>query len=312
MNILVTGGAGFIGSHLAEELATEDNTVYIYDDLSSGYENNLPDNKFIIFKNKKIQDESLNNFPRFECIYHLAAQASVPLSMAKFYESSQNNLLSTLKVFELAKEFNAPLVYASSSAVYGNLPVGNDEIIKYDILSPYALDKLTMEEYARLCFQIYGVKSIGLRFFNVYGPRQDPTNPYSGVISIFIDNFLSKKPVIINGGYQTRDFIYVKDIVTSLIGSMEVLNKRNICEVVNVGTGISTTIDELFIKLTKIFNYTPQFFHKELPVGDPEVSSGNFSRLRTILELDNENFHSMDFGLMKTVEFFLKNYVEGR
>jgi len=195
MKYLVTGGAGFIGSNLTDELLKSDCEVIVVDDLSSGYEGNLESHPNLQLLKTKIQDTDSGCFKGINGIFHLAAQASVPISITDFYSSSLNNIDSSLKIFEYAKIYNVPVVYASSSAIYGNLPVGDDEKQIYEILSPYAQDKLTIEKYAKLFYDIYKINSIGLRFFNVYGPRQDPTSPYSGVISVFVDKFLNKLPV---------------------------------------------------------------------------------------------------------------------
>lgn len=310
MKFLVTGGAGFIGSHLTEELLNDGHSVCVYDDLSSGYESNLPKHEALTFKRKKIQDEKIEEIGEVDGIFHLGAQASVPISIEQFYESSNNNLSSSLKVFEIAKKYDVPVVYASSSAIYGNLPVGDDEKPIYEILSPYAQDKLTLEEYAKLFYEIYQISSIGLRFFNVYGPRQDPTNPYSGVISVFIDRFIKNLPVFINGGYQTRDFIYVKDIVRVLIKSMEFANSQKGYDFINVGTGLSTTVDELYDKLSFIFNYKPKKIYKPLPLGDPDKSSGTFNKLIGILKINQSAFSGLDYGLQRTINYFKAIYNE--
>ena len=234
----------------------------------------------------------------------MAAQASVPYSIDHFFESSKNNILSALKVFEWSKDQNIPVVYASSSAVYGNLLLGDDTEIKYNILSPYAQDKLTIEHYAAMMFDIYNVNSIGLRLFNVYGPRQDPTNPYSGVISIFIDRILKGNPVTINGGFQTRDFIYVQDVVNVMVDSMELLFEKNICKNFNVGTGQSVSINELFSIIKNIMNTDPEVVRKNLPSGDPEQSSGTYTKIKEILGIDISLFSDLRSGLIKTIEYF--------
>ncbi len=310
MNYLVTGGAGFIGSHLTEELLESGHLVYVFDDLSSGYESNLAVHESLSFIRKRIQDVSLQEFGKIDGIFHLAAQASVPISIEKFYESSSNNLISSLKVFEIAKYCVIPVVYASSSAIYGNLPIGDDQKPIYDILSPYAQDKLVLEKYAKLFFELYQISSIGLRFFNVYGPKQDPSNPYSGVISVFIDKFLKKLPVTVNGGYQTRDFIYVKDIVRILIRAMALAKSNKIYESINVGTGLSITIDEIYRKLTNIFSLKPHVIYKPLPFGDPEKSSGIFNKLNQLLHTDQSEFYSIDYGLKQTADYFKGIYDE--
>ena len=182
MKYIVTGGAGFIGSHLCEALIKQNNKVIAIDDLSSGFKNNLLEDKRLNLIVDKVQDVDFKQFTDIVGIFHLAAQASVPISVEDFYLSSVNNLQSSLWVFELARKLNIPVVYASSSAIYGNLPIGDDILNKFEIISPYAQDKLTLEHYAQLCFNLYNVSSVGLRFFNVYGPKHDPKSPYSGVI----------------------------------------------------------------------------------------------------------------------------------
>jgi nucleoside-diphosphate-sugar epimerase len=304
MRYLVTGGAGFIGSNLTEQLIKDGHEIIVVDDISSGFLKNLPSNLKFQFIKAKIQDTKIEQLKGIEGIFHLAAQASVPVSIDNLYSSSINNLASSIYVFEIAKTFNIPVVYASSSAIYGNLPIGDDEKNEFDILSPYALDKLAMEEYANLCFRLYNVSSIGLRFFNVYGPKQDPKNPYSGVISVFIDRFIQKKPVVINSGYQTRDFIYIEDIVSILIKAMQRAKQNEQVEHFNAGTGVEITINSLFEKLTEIFNYRPEIIRRPLPVGDPEKSSGTYNILFQILNMNPDDFTKIDVGLNETVNYF--------
>ncbi|TAL72237.1 MAG: NAD-dependent epimerase/dehydratase family protein [Bacteroidetes bacterium] len=304
MKYLVTGGAGFIGSNLTEYLIKEGHEIIIVDDLSSGFLKNLSGDRNLQFIKARIQDTGIEKLKSIEGIFHLAAQASVPVSIDNFYSSSINNLSSSIYVFEIAKTFKIPVVYASSSAIYGNLPFGDDEINEFDILSPYAQDKLAMEEYAKLCFRLYNVSSIGLRFFNVYGPKQDPKNPYSGVISIFIDRFIQKKPVLINGGNQTRDFIFIKDIVNVLIKSMETANNNYQFNFFNVGTGVEININTLYEKLVEIFNYRPEIIRKPLPEGDPERSSGSYKKLFREMKIIPGDFTKLNKGLKETVNYF--------
>lgn len=303
---LVTGGAGFIGSHLATKLIAGDNNVVIVDDLSSGYKENIPTSNKIELIINKIQNVTHEEIGKVDGIFHLAAQVSVPISMEKFYHSSKNNLLSMLKVFDLAKFLDVPLVYASSSAVYGNLPLGDESKTKFDIISPYAQDKLTMEYYAAMMFDVYNVKSLGLRFYNVYGPKQDPLNPYSGVISIFINRMLRGDRVTINGGHQTRDFIYVQDIVDVMNQSMQLLDKKALCDYFNVGTGKSVSVKQLFNNLKDILNVDPKIIIKELPFGDPERSEGTFNKINKILDINIEKFTDLKTGLAETVKFFYR------
>ena len=300
---LVTGGAGFIGSHLLDRLINENNHVICIDDLSTGSESYLPQSDKLNFREIKIQDIETNHISKnIDGIFHLAAQASVPVSIEEFYQSSANNILGTLKVWDLAKQYNIPIIYASSSAVYGNLPLGDDQIDKYDIISPYAQDKLTMEHYARICWDIYQTPSIGLRFFNVYGPRQDPQNPYSGVISVFADRLLNNKSVTVNGGYQTRDFIYVEDIVKVMVESMNHILNSKCCEVFNVGTGISITIDNLLSIVSNIIKVKPEILLKDLPSGDSEKSDGTYQKIKDIINVNIEKFIKLEDGLSYTIK----------
>jgi len=306
MKYIITGGAGFIGSHLVEELIL-DNEIIIVDDLTSGYLKNISHLSNVSFIEKPIQE--INSDPLLkdiDGIFHLAAQTSAPRSIDEFYSSSSNNLLSTIKVFDWAKKYKIPVVYASSSAIYGNLPEGDDRSDKFDILSPYAQDKLTMEHYAKMAHDIYDVSSVGFRFFNVYGPRQDPSSPYSGVISIFVDRMLKDLPVEINGGYQTRDFVYVKNVCEVMIKAMTKLQHDSICNVLNVGTGVSSTIDELLIIIRKLMNTNPEVVRKNLPKGDPERSSGNYTKLQDTLKIDTTSFIELSEGLRATISY-IKN-----
>jgi UDP-glucose 4-epimerase len=307
MKYLVTGGAGFIGSHLCEELTRMNHNVIAVDDLSTGFKSNLPDLQNIEFVFERIQALTDNYFIGLDGIFHLAAQASVPISIKDFYQSTINNLESSVKVFDMARRYGFPVVFASSSAIYGNLPLGDDNTKNINILSPYALDKLTIENYASLCYDLYGIGSIGLRFFNVYGPRQDPESPYSGVISIFLDRFINHQTVSINGGHQTRDFIFVKDIVNALVNSMSSLKQNIRCVNFNVGTGKSISIDNLFEKLCEIFEYKPEIQYNPLDKSDPVRSDGVFTKLVEELKITTSDFVSIDQGLIETVKYYTKS-----
>ena len=211
MKYLITGGAGFIGSHLIELLIKKKFKVACVDDLSSGNLSNLSSVvKKIEFYKERIEIFDFNKLTKINGIIHLAAQTSVPRSISHFHDSSSNNLLGAIKVIDFCKSNNIPLVYASSSAIYGNLGKGNDEINKVDLLSPYAVDKYSMELYAQTAHKNSQLSSLGLRFFNVYGPRQDPQNPYSGVISIFANRLLKGQKLIINGGQQNEILFMLK------------------------------------------------------------------------------------------------------
>lgn len=308
---VVTGGAGFIGSHLVERLDEDGASIVVIDDLSAGYEANLKGrSQRVELQIARVEDVDFERLGRIDAVFHLAAQASVPLSISDPYGSSSRNLLSTLKVIDHCSKAQIPLVYASSSAVYGNLPVGAEDA-GIDLLSPYAADKYVAEIYCAVAHRLYALRSFGLRFFNVYGPRQDPKNPYSGVISIFADRMLRGQPITINGGYQTRDFIYVGDVVRGILRAYEVLRVESIAAVSNLLTGKSTSIEDLVSALSKILNVEPQRQYRPLPPGDPEASSGDVGHMRRMLGLELERFTSFEEGLARTVEWMRESIEKG-
>jgi len=297
---LITGCAGFIGSNLVKNLYKNYELILV-DDLSEGSVKHLP--KILRKKliKKKIQNIKKLNASKIRGIFHLAAQASAPLSLKEFYKSTSNNLSSSIKVFEFSKKYSIPVVYASSSAIYGNLPLGNDEIKKFSIMSPYAQDKLTMEHYAKISYKFFRISSVGLRLFNVYGPGQTAKSPYSAVIPIFIYRMLKKLPITINGGFQTRDFIYVKDVIEVMKKSMDKAQKRRLCKNFNLGTGRSVKIDTLFNLIKKIMKANPRLIRKKLQKYDPKKSFGTFKKLNIFLNIKKNNFTKIEEGLVETI-----------
>ena len=307
-NILVTGGGGFIGSHVCDELIRLGNTLTVIDDLSTGNIENLQGIvNDIDFYEEKIETFNLNSLKDIGAIIHLAAQTSVPLSIEKFKDSSNSNINGCLNIIDYSKEKGIPLVYASSSAVYGNLPIGDDSSMNTDLISPYAVDKYTMELYGKMANALYQLPNIGLRFFNVYGERQDPSSQYSGVISVFIDQMLNQQQVTIHGGHQTRDFIYVSNIVESIIASLSLLKKRRIFENINVLTGVSTSINELFKILAQHIDYNISPKYTDLLLGDPIESGGTIAKLQSRLMLDPNVFKTLNEGLLRTIKSIDKN-----
>ena len=297
---LITGCAGFIGSNLVKNLYKNYELILV-DDLSEGTLINLPGVLRKKLIKKKIQNIKKLNTIKLKGIFHLAAQASVSLSLEEFYKSTSNNLLSSIKVFEFSKKYSIPVVYASSSAVYGNLSLGHDEIKKFSILSPYAQDKLSIEDYAKMSYEIFNMSSVGLRLFNVYGPGQTAKSPYSAVIPIFIYRMLKNLPITINGGFQTRDFIYVDDVIDVMKKSMEKIQKKTICKSFNLGTGRSVKIDVLFNLIKKIIGVNPRLIKKRLEKYDPKKSSGTFKKINNFLNFKKKNFTKIEEGLVKTV-----------
>jgi UDP-glucose 4-epimerase len=304
MRFLVTGGAGFIGSHLCDFLIKKSHSLVVIDDLSAGDLGNLISViEAIEFYQVKIEKFDFEEIGRVDAVIHLAAQASVPVSIERFRDSSSTNLLGTISVLDYCRSYDIPLVYASSSAIYGDLVLGDDECEKIDLLSPYAVDKYVMEVYAKAAFRLYGLSSIGLRFFNVYGPRQDPKSPYSGVISIFADRLINGESIVINGGHQTRDFVYVDDVVNCLYRSLKVCLASSTCEQINVLTGSSVSIDELVIMLSKDINVDVDKTYQALPEGDPEQSNGTTGKMVRLLRADLHGMVRIEVGLSETIKF---------
>jgi len=304
MHILVTGGAGFIGSNLCDYLILKGYKVSVIDDLSSGDISNLSSiiDK-IYFYQENIEVFNFNKLSNIDSVIHLAAQVSVSVSISSFGTSSSSNILGAIRVIDYCRLNQVPLIYASSAALYGNLEVSDDLNSKIDLLSPYATDKYMLETYAKTAFKNYQLSSIGLRFFNVYGPRQDPSNAYSGVISIFIDRLLGNKNIIINGGYQTRDFIYVEDVVKVIFKSVLIAKNTVLCEQVNVLTGRSISIDELANILMEEMAVNSEKEYNVLPEGDPKGSRGTIEKIQSLLKIDLNNMISIKNGLSKTVKF---------
>ncbi len=303
---VVTGGCGFIGSHLVELLVSMDHSVTVIDDLSSGFRSNIEDiQSDITLIQEKVEQFNFESLGEIACVFHLAAQASVPYSIDQFFISSSTNMLSTFRVIEFCAVRKIPMVYATSSAVYGNLPFGG-ETAGIELLSPYAVDKYCMEMYTAANFNLKGLPSFGLRFFNVYGPRQDASNPYSGVISLFVDRLSRGEPITINGGYQTRDFVFVKDVVNCLYKAYNYLLENKAAKVANVLTGKSITIDELVAIIASTMNVKPVCHYRELPAGDPESSLGSTLLMEGLLNVNTENFVDIESGLKETINYMIK------
>ena len=240
---LVTGGAGFIGSHLVEGLLAAGHGVRVLDDLSTGKRENLGNEVELVVAS--VVDRKAVRSAMEECdgAFHLAAIASVAKCNEDWAGAHQVNLTGTINVFEAAGI--RPVVYASSAAVFGDTPdMPLSETSRTAPLSAYGADKLGCEQHARAGAIVHGLPSTGLRFFNVYGPRQDPSSPYSGVISIFANRLMAGQDVTVFGdGEQTRDFVYVGDVVQALIRSMDSTTRG--ARVFNVCTGRSTSLLQL-------------------------------------------------------------------
>jgi len=309
--ILVTGGAGFIGSHLVEELLKRNYFVKILDNFSTGKLENLAHldrNKIQIIKGDVSHFEDVFEAAQHvEAIYHEAALVSVPLSIQNPQLSFQTNSLGSFNVFETARCLNiSKVIYASSAAVYGtnqHLPLKETELC--EPLSPYALEKHYTEQLAHLYFHLYGISSVGLRYFNVYGERQDPTSPYSGVISIFVDKLLKDQNITIFGdGEQTRDFIYVKDVISANILALQYSEKN--AQVFNVGTQQITTLNQLLTTLQNQLNVACVPHYQESRAGDIKHSCANNSKLKETLHWKSE--YLLDEGLVHYLTWHNNNH----
>jgi len=276
---LVTGGAGFIGSHLVEALLDEGHAVRVLDDLSSGQRKNLPWQAEMIEADVTDPEVVDRAFDGVDGCFHLAAIASVVRSHREWLRTHQVNLTGTINVFDQARPSRrrreVPVVYASTAAIYGNcgnVPV--DEESPAAPLSAYGADKHACELHARVAGAIHGVPTVGLRFFNLYGPRQDPLSPYSGVVSIFADRLLRGEPVEIFGdGEQARDFTYIADAVGALRRAMRVASTSAF--VFNVCTGRVTSVRGLAQTMAELCGTELIVHHRSARCGEVRISIGD-------------------------------------
>ena len=287
--ILVTGGAGFIGSTLANTLLRNDNQVTVIDDLSMGDFANLNEASNLTKIEATITDKELLKQviteKDFEYIFHLGAVASVADSVARPYETHKVNFDSTMTILEILRENKNSLkrfVFSSSAAVYGDeptLPKKEESVIRP--LTPYAIDKFASEKMAMIYYNLYDIPASATRFFNVYGPNQNPNSPYSGFISILVNRLRENTDLTIFGdGEQSRDFVYIEDVIQALL--LIATSNQSLGEVYNVGTGIKNTINDL----TK---FAQKFANKELSIkydaarqGDIKDSLSDVSKLESI------------------------------
>jgi len=297
--IVVTGGAGFIGSHIAWELV-KDNDVVIIDNLYTGKEENVPPGAKLVRADIRDYESIAELISHADYVFHEAAQVSVVESVRDPIFTEEVNVIGTLNILKALLEGQGKLIFASSAAVYGdnpNLPLRETE--RPRPLSPYGVTKATAEEYLRVFNELYGVPTVALRYFNVFGPRQS-ANQYAGVISIFINRALKNEPLVIYGdGKQTRDFIYVKDVVRANILAAE--SRRSNGKVFNVATGRQTTILELAMKVIEITGANSSVLFDKPRPGDIRHSLADISEIKG---LGFEPEWSLEEGLKKTVEWY--------
>lgn len=304
--ILVTGGAGFIGSHLADELIKKGHEVVVVDNLSTGSKLNL--NKKAKFYKVDIQDKKINNVflkEKPDIVFHFAAQINVRRSVESPMEDAKINICGSLNILENCKKFRIKKIIFSSTggAIYGdaNIIPTPEDYAEYP-LSPYGIAKLATEKYLNYYNKVFGVSFVVLRFANVYGPRQNSKGE-AGVIAIFCDKIFSGKQPIINGdGLQTRDFIYVSDAVGAAILAMQ--TEKN--GIFNIGTGRETNINDIFSIIKKESGFNLKESHGPAQKGEQQRSCLNFSSAKEVLGWEPK--HGLEEGLEKTVAWF-KNKV---
>lgn len=305
---LVTGGCGFIGSHLCSSLRARGHRVRVLDDLSTGHVDNLAPGAELVVGDVADDDTVRAAMAGVDGCFHLAAVASVERGVRDWVGTHRTNLTGTVATFEAARREAAargvpvPVVYASSAAVYGDpriLPVREADMPRP--LSAYGADKLGCELHARAGGQVHGLPTAGLRFFNVFGPRQDPRSPYSGVVSIFCGRLARGEPLDIHGdGGQTRDFVHVADVVAALLAAYRHASVS--APVFNVCTGRGTSVLELATMLGRAWGVEPVVRHGPPRAGEIRHSVG--SRAACVAELGLRMTTPMEDGLRNLVAWF--------
>lgn len=288
-NIVVTGGAGFIGSWIAEALAAGNN-VKVIDNLHTGKKENLKKlGTGVRFTDADIRDRNavFGALKGTEIVFHHGANVQIPASIDDPRMDADINIGGTLNVLEACRKHDVKrLVFASSSAIYGDpekLPVTEDQ--QPNPLSPYALSKLAGETYVRLYNELYGLETVSLRYFNVYGPRQNPDSPYSGVISIFTKNMkLGKELTVFGDGEQTRDFVNVRDVVKANMLAAE--SKQAAGKAINIGTGKTISLNQMISVLEKISGKELKVVHAEPRKGEIKDSCADISLAKKLLGYD--------------------------
>lgn len=287
MKALVTGGAGFIGSHIVERLLKDGHEVIVLDDFSTGHRSNLSDNEALAIVEGDISnpDTVKENMAGIDWVFHKAAVASVPKTVNDPVGSSAVNYQGTLHLLEAARNNNVKrFVFASSAALYGDEPtLPKIETMCPVTLSPYAVDKLASEFACGMYTKLYGLETVCLRYFNVYGPRQDPSSPYSGVISIFTDKLKNKEtPTIFGDGEQTRDFVFVSDVVEANMKAAT--TETGTGQYYNIATGKKITLNQLLETLCEIYNIEFNVNYENVRKGDIKESYAAVEKANTILK----------------------------
>lgn len=302
MHVLVTGGAGFIGSHSVEHLLEANISVRVLDNFSSGSRQNLPAHSLLEIQDGDIRDKDAvyKAMEDITHVLHLAAQVSVQASVDDPLGSCATNIGGFVNVLQAARAFRVQrMVYASSAAVYGRpqrLPLSETDLPQP--CSPYGLEKYVNDQYAALFAKEFGLSLLGLRYFNVYGPRQDPRSPYAGVISKFISMIEQHQPLSVFGdGAQTRDFIFVKDVATTNVHALQ----SAMAGVCNVATGTSLSLLRLIEVLSECVQQPLKVVHQPAQAGDILFSEAAISRLHLLMP--NQDSTDLNKGLTALLQY---------
>jgi UDP-glucose 4-epimerase len=295
--VVVTGGAGFVGSHIARALA-DDNEVRVLDDLSTGATEKLPGGADLIEGDVRDAERVRTVVGDADLIFHEAAEVSVTRSVEAPKRSNEVNVGGTLNVLEAAREADARVVFASSCAIYGtpeSVPISEEARTRPQ--SPYAIDKLAADSYVRAYHDLYGLETVSLRYFNIYGPGQSG-GEYSGVISIFAEQAAADDPITVEGdGEQTRDFVHVDDVVRA---NLAAATTDAVGEAFNVGTGEETSILDLAEAIRSVADSDSEIVHEDARTGDVPASAADLEKSRT--RLDYEPTVDLETGLRTLVD----------
>ncbi len=305
MKILITGGAGFIGSHLTDKLIEQGHKVVVIDNLSTGKEENL--NKQARFYNFDIRDEKISNVfkqERPEVVFHYAAQVSVKRSIENPVRDADINITGTLNILENCKKFGVKkIIFASTGgAIYGEtdtIPTSEKQVA--NPRSPYGFCKLAVENYLYCYFQNFNLPFVALRFSNVYGPKQNP-NAEAGVIAIFFDRVFLGKDLIINGdGQQTRDYVFIKDAIKANLLALE----KDKTGIFNIGTAQETSVNDIFQKINHITDKGLKSIYCSAQPGEERRSCLDFSKAQKELGWNPE--YKLEQGLKETYQWYQLN-----
>jgi nucleoside-diphosphate-sugar epimerase len=304
-NYLVTGGAGFIGSHLTEELVRRGERVRVVDSLITGKRQNLAHLTGVEFVQGDLADMAVATaaVKGIDYVLHQAAIPSVPRSVQDPITSNRANIDASLNVLVAARDARVKrLVYAGSSSAYGNTPtLPKVETMPTAPLSPYALQKLVAEQYGQMFTQLYGLETVTTRYFNVFGPRQDPSSPYSGVISLFISALCDgQQPKIYGDGEHTRDFTYVANVVDGVLRACHAPAASG--EVINVATGGRVSLNQLFRAVRDLVGANIEPLYEAPRAGDVKDSQADISKAERLLGY--RPMVSFDEGLKHTVNWY--------